>query len=161
MVGRAREDEFRCLVCGDHVIERPKVNRHILLHFLDKSQVRPAVTSREQAGGPLASTSIRRRPRASDSSNEMASESPESEVFDRPKPQGIGTSNSSLPQPPVEELTAVQPPVDPQGGTPVASGRLVNSGSIADDRDIQLTEPEPEDAQTPGHRNYGVARING
>ena len=149
MVGRAREDEYRCLVCGDHVIERPKVNRHILLHFLDKSQVRPALSSREQAGDPPAATSIRSGPRPLASSSEMASGSPESDVSDSHEAEDTSTSASPLPQPPVEEATPVRPPVNPPGGAPVASGRLVDSDIIADDPDIQPIEPEPEDAQTP------------
>jgi hypothetical protein len=33
MVGRARDDEFRCLVCGDYVIGRRTVEEHIVDHY--------------------------------------------------------------------------------------------------------------------------------
>ena len=36
MVGRARDDEFRCLVCGDHLTLRREMQRHILRHYLDR-----------------------------------------------------------------------------------------------------------------------------
>ena len=35
MVGRARDDEYRCLVCADQVTPRREVERHVLRHYLD------------------------------------------------------------------------------------------------------------------------------
>ena len=35
MVGRARDDEYRCLVCSDHVTPRREMERHVLRHYLD------------------------------------------------------------------------------------------------------------------------------
>ena len=43
MVGRAKDDEYRCLVCGDQIIRRQAVERHILLHYLDESKVSPTL----------------------------------------------------------------------------------------------------------------------
>ena len=39
MVGRAKEDEFRCLVCEQKVVTEREIRRHILGHFLDGQQV--------------------------------------------------------------------------------------------------------------------------
>ena len=39
MVGRAKDDEYRCLVCADRIIQRRKVERHIVTHFLEKAVV--------------------------------------------------------------------------------------------------------------------------
>jgi hypothetical protein len=39
IVGRAKNDEYRCLVCRDHVLGRREIERHVLRHFLDESKV--------------------------------------------------------------------------------------------------------------------------
>lgn len=36
IVGRARDDEYRCLVCGDQIVGRSEIERHIRAHFLDE-----------------------------------------------------------------------------------------------------------------------------
>ncbi len=57
MVGRARDQEFRCLVCADHVLGRQEVERHVLRHFLDETVVQQARSSKkaepEKAGEAL------------------------------------------------------------------------------------------------------------
>ena len=40
MVGRARDDEYRCLVCGDQLLSRRTIEGHVLGHYLDPRQVR-------------------------------------------------------------------------------------------------------------------------
>lgn len=37
VVGRARDDEYRCLVCGDQIVGRSEIERHIRAHFLDET----------------------------------------------------------------------------------------------------------------------------
>ena len=39
MVGRAKDEEFRCLVCEERVVTQKETQRHILGHFLDEQQV--------------------------------------------------------------------------------------------------------------------------
>ena len=39
MVGRAKDEEFRCLVCERRVITERETQRHILGHFIDEQQV--------------------------------------------------------------------------------------------------------------------------
>ena len=39
MVGRARDDEYRCLVCADRIIQRREVERHVLAHYLERAVV--------------------------------------------------------------------------------------------------------------------------
>ena len=39
MVGRARDEEYRCLVCEEKVIYVREIQRHVLCHFLDMSLV--------------------------------------------------------------------------------------------------------------------------
>ena len=35
MAGRARDAEYRCLVCEERVVDLIEVQRHVLVHFLD------------------------------------------------------------------------------------------------------------------------------
>ncbi len=35
MVGRARDEEYRCLVCGEQLIGKTDTERHVLAHFID------------------------------------------------------------------------------------------------------------------------------
>jgi hypothetical protein len=37
MSGRTKEDQFRCLVCGDRVTTRKRVERHVFDHFLKEA----------------------------------------------------------------------------------------------------------------------------
>lgn len=37
MVGRASNDEFRCLVCVERVVGRREVERHVVGHFVEES----------------------------------------------------------------------------------------------------------------------------
>jgi len=37
VVGRARDDEYRCLICGDQIVGRSEIERHIRAHFLDET----------------------------------------------------------------------------------------------------------------------------
>ena len=39
MMGRAKNEEYRCLVCEERVITRRAVQRHILEHFLEEQWV--------------------------------------------------------------------------------------------------------------------------
>ncbi len=39
MTGRARDDEYRCLVCADRIIRRREVERHVVAHYLDRAKV--------------------------------------------------------------------------------------------------------------------------
>jgi len=39
MVGRARDEEYRCLVCEERVITQEETQRHVLAHFLEQVQV--------------------------------------------------------------------------------------------------------------------------
>ena len=39
MVSGAAKDEYRCLVCGDRIKERPKVQRHLRAHYVDEANV--------------------------------------------------------------------------------------------------------------------------
>ena len=39
MVGRARDEEYRCLVCEERVITQREVQRHLLTHFLEPVHV--------------------------------------------------------------------------------------------------------------------------
>ncbi len=39
MVGRAKDEEFRCLVCEERMVTQREMQRHILGHFLDEQQV--------------------------------------------------------------------------------------------------------------------------
>ena len=34
MVGRAGDDEYRCLICGDQLLGRKETERHVLRHYL-------------------------------------------------------------------------------------------------------------------------------
>ena len=35
MVGRAKDEEYRCLVCEERVVTRIEMQRHVLGHYLD------------------------------------------------------------------------------------------------------------------------------
>jgi len=35
MVGRAKDEEYRCLVCEERVVYVREIQRHVLRHFLD------------------------------------------------------------------------------------------------------------------------------
>ena len=39
MVGRARDEEYRCLVCEERVITQREMQRHVLGHFLESAAV--------------------------------------------------------------------------------------------------------------------------
>lgn len=39
MVGRARDEEYRCLVCEERVITQTGMQRHVLGHFLESAAV--------------------------------------------------------------------------------------------------------------------------
>ncbi len=48
MAGRTREHQFRCLVCGDRVMRRREVERHVLRHYIDEAIVEAALPADEQ-----------------------------------------------------------------------------------------------------------------
>ena len=48
MVGRAKDQEFKCLVCEEKVESKPKIRRHVFGHFLEESAVEYAMEGREQ-----------------------------------------------------------------------------------------------------------------
>ena len=47
MTGKAREQEYRCLICNERVITRLETERHVLRHYLDEVIVDDAIP-REQ-----------------------------------------------------------------------------------------------------------------
>ena len=36
MVGKAREQEYRCLICSERILTRLETERHVLRHYLDQ-----------------------------------------------------------------------------------------------------------------------------
>ena len=48
MVGRAKDQEFKCLVCEEKVETKSKTERHVLSHFLEEAAVEYAMESREE-----------------------------------------------------------------------------------------------------------------
>ena len=53
MVGRTREDQYRCLICADRVTGRVRVQHHVLRHYLDEvivEEALPEVDQRRQTG---------------------------------------------------------------------------------------------------------------
>ncbi len=48
MVGRAKDQEFKCLVCEKKVQAKSKTERHLLGHFLEESAVEFAMVGREE-----------------------------------------------------------------------------------------------------------------
>jgi len=48
MVGRAKDQEFKCLVCEEKVESKSKTERHVFSHFLEESAVEYAMESREK-----------------------------------------------------------------------------------------------------------------
>ena len=51
MAGRARENEYRCLVCGDRVISRRDTERHLLGHYLDEIIVESVLPKADEDRG--------------------------------------------------------------------------------------------------------------
>ena len=49
IVGRAKDQEFRCLVCEEKVETKSKTERHVLSHFLEEAAVKYAMEGREEA----------------------------------------------------------------------------------------------------------------
>ena len=47
MTGRTRDDQFRCLVCGDRIVKRRETERHLLRHYMDESVVEAALPANE------------------------------------------------------------------------------------------------------------------
>ena len=43
--GRARHNEYRCLVCADQILGRGEIERHVLRHFLSESKVEELMLS--------------------------------------------------------------------------------------------------------------------
>ena len=39
MVGRAKDEEYKCLVCEERVVTQKEMQRHVLGHFLEKATV--------------------------------------------------------------------------------------------------------------------------
>jgi len=50
MVGTAKEQEHRCLVCGDRFLARPEVDRYVLLHFLEEATAAKTMSGSYSAG---------------------------------------------------------------------------------------------------------------
>ena len=46
MVGRAKDQEFKCLVCEEKVETKSKIQRHVFSHFLEASAVDYAMAGR-------------------------------------------------------------------------------------------------------------------
>ena len=51
MVGRARDAEYRCLVCEEKVVNQIEVQRHVLAHFLDDGTVDSHLLAPENGNG--------------------------------------------------------------------------------------------------------------
>ena len=51
MAGRARDAEYRCLVCEERVVKIIEVQRHVLTHFLDDVTVDIHLTEPDQIDG--------------------------------------------------------------------------------------------------------------
>ncbi len=51
MVGRARDEEYRCLVCEERVITTLEIQRHVLSHFLVDELVDQHLPRRRKRGG--------------------------------------------------------------------------------------------------------------
>ncbi len=49
MVGCAKNQEFKCLVCEEKVETKSKTERHVLSHFLEEAAVAYAMERREEA----------------------------------------------------------------------------------------------------------------
>ncbi len=49
MVGRAKDQEFKCLVCEEKIETKSKTERHVLSHFLEEAAVKYAMEGREEA----------------------------------------------------------------------------------------------------------------
>lgn len=39
MVGRAKDEEYKCLVCEERVVTQLEMQRHVLVHFLEQDTV--------------------------------------------------------------------------------------------------------------------------
>ncbi len=39
MVGRAKDEEYKCLVCEERVVTQKEIQRHVLGHFLEQAAV--------------------------------------------------------------------------------------------------------------------------
>ena len=48
MVGRAKNQEFKCLVCEEKVESKSKTERHVFSHFLEEAAVEYAMEGREE-----------------------------------------------------------------------------------------------------------------
>ena len=51
MAGRVRENEYRCLVCGDRVVSRRDTERHLLRHYLDEIIVESVLPKADEDRG--------------------------------------------------------------------------------------------------------------
>ena len=51
MVGRARDAEYRCLVCEERVVNEIDIQRHVLVHFLDDGTVYSHLPEPEDENG--------------------------------------------------------------------------------------------------------------
>ena len=51
MVGKAKDREYRCLVCSERVVERRSVERHILSHYVDPAIVDEVLPPRSRGSG--------------------------------------------------------------------------------------------------------------
>ncbi len=48
MVGRVKDQEFKCLVCEEKVETKSKTERHAFSHFLEEAAVKYAMEGREE-----------------------------------------------------------------------------------------------------------------
>ncbi|MDA1189438.1 MAG: helix-turn-helix domain containing protein [Chloroflexi bacterium] len=97
MIGTAKEEEYRCLVCGDRFLVRQEVDQHVLSHFLDESTAADVVTEDEsgQVQDEKASDEV-----ITSSSNDTKARSPmptpESPVFQRAEAADSSPGESGL-----------------------------------------------------------------
>ncbi len=125
MLGRAQDDEYRCLVCGDQVVGQLAVKRHILSHFLDE---------------PKVHATLLRETRAREPDDEQA---PSEEVGDRGAMGSLPAHGPARHEPPgpsdhsnaiVGEPVSLRPPEQSVGVEPDATGSEETLQRLASDR---------------------------
>ena len=79
MVGRARDDEYRCLVCGDQLIGRSSIERHVLRHFVDEAATQETLQLGGAGTEPTASPAAVLAPDALDPPDQETTSSPGAE----------------------------------------------------------------------------------
>ena len=134
MVGRAKDEEYRCLVCAEQIIARPAIERHILRHFVGESAVRLALTAREDRQADLDSQA--------DSDGPMPTRISTS-------PDRLDKENPSDPKQSLRTKIDVERPLSSPSIGPLDEAERT-SGKIMSDR-------APDDQLSPGDRDSQIA----